>query len=494
MRKIGFDNEKYIKLQSESIYERVKKFNRLYIEFGGKLFDDYHASRVLPGFMPDTKIKMLLNIKDRAEMILVINANDIEKHKMRSDIGITYSQDLFRLIDAFKVAELAIGGVVITQYAKQSEATKLRKKLEKSGIKCAYHYKIENYPNDIDRILSKDGFGKNEYLETNKEIVVVTAPGPGSGKMAVALSQIYHDNLHDIKSGYAKFETFPVWNLPLNHPVNLAYEAATANLSDVNMIDPFHLQEYGKVAINYNRDVEAFPVLNNLLTKVIGECIYKSPTDMGVNMVGYCISDDEACREASNQEIIRRCYQAQVDYVHDKIDENVINKLENILTKSNISKDDRKVAVVANELAKKTGEPVTAIELVDGTIVTGKTSKLMGASSAALLNAAKIASGLPDIELFSPKIIEPIQELKTQYLNGNNPRLHTDEVLIALAIGSQTSYSCQRAMMGLSNLKYAEVHSTVILSEVDTNTFKKLGMNVTMNPIYQTKKLYHKGR
>lgn len=322
--------------------------------------------------MPDTKIKMLLNIKDRAEMILVINANDIEKHKMRSDIGITYSQDLFRLIDAFKVAELAIGGVVITQYAKQREATKLRKKLEKSGIKCAYHYKIENYPNDIDRILSKDGFGKNEYLETNKEIVVVTAPGPGSGKMAVALSQIYHDNLHDIKSGYAKFETFPVWNLPLNHPVNLAYEAATANLSDVNMIDPFHLQEYGKVAINYNRDVEAFPVLNNLLTKVIGECIYKSPTDMGVNMVGYCISDDEACREASNQEIIRRCYQAQVDYVHDKIDENVINKLENILTKSNISKDDRKVAVVANELAKKTGEPVTAIELVDGTIVTGK--------------------------------------------------------------------------------------------------------------------------
>ena len=285
-----------------------------------------------------------------------------------------------------------------------------------------------------------------------------------------------------------------VWNLPLNHPVNLAYEAATANLSDVNMIDPFHLQEYGKVAINYNRDVEAFPVLNNLLTKVIGECIYKSPTDMGVNMVGSCISDDEACREASNQEIIRRCYQAQVDYVHDKIDENVINKLENILTKSNISKDDRKVAVVANELAKKTGEPVTAIELVDGTIVTGKTSKLMGASSAVLLNAAKIAAGLPDIELFSPKIIEPIQELKTQYLNGNNPRLHTDEVLIALAIGSQTSYSCQRAMMGLSNLKYAEIHSTVILSEVDTNTFKKLGMNVTMNPIYQTKKLYHKGR
>ena len=492
MLKIGFDNNKYIKLQSESISKRLKQFNRLYIEFGGKLFDDYHASRVLPGFMPDSKIKMLLSIKDKVEMILVINANDIEKHKMRSDIGITYSQDLFRLIDAYNVAGLAICGVVITQYNKQSEATLLRKKLEKSGIPCAYHYRIDNYPNDIEKILSKDGFGKNEYLKTNKEVVVITAPGPGSGKMATALSQIYHDNLHDIKSGYAKFETFPVWNLELNHPVNLAYEAATANLSDVNMIDPFHLQEYGEVAINYNRDVEAFPVLNNLLTRVIGECVYKSPTDMGVNMVGYCISDDDACKEASKQEIIRRYYQGLIDYTKDKIDESTINKLENILTKSGASKDDRKVVLVANELAKKTKEPVTAIELPNGTIVTGKTSKLMGASSAALLNAAKVAANLPDIELFSPKIIEPIQELKTKYLNGNNPRLHTDEVLVALAIGSQTSYSCQRALYALSDLKHSEVHSTVILSEVDVNTFKKLGMNITMNPIYQTKKLYHK--
>lgn len=492
MLKIGFDNDKYIKLQSESISKRLKQFNRLYIEFGGKLFDDYHASRVLPGFLPDSKIKMLLNIKDKVEMILVINANDIEKHKMRSDIGITYSQDLFRLIDAYNLASLAICGVVITQYNKQGEATSLRKKLEKSGIPCVYHYRIDNYPNDIEKILSKDGFGKNEYLKTNKEVVVITAPGPGSGKMATALSQIYHDNLHDIKSGYAKFETFPVWNLPLNHPVNLAYEAATANLSDVNMIDPFHLQEYSEVAINYNRDVEAFPVLNNLLTRVIGECIYKSPTDMGVNMVGYCISDDDACKKASKQEIIRRYYQGLIDYTKDKIDESVLSKLENILTKSGANKEDRKVAIVANELAKKTKEPVTAIELPDGTIVTGKTSKLMGASSAALLNAAKVAANLPDIELFSPKIIEPIQELKTKYLNGNNPRLHTDEVLIALAIGSQTSYSCQKALYALSDLKYSEVHSTVILSEVDVNTFKKLGMNITMDPIYQTKKLYHK--
>ncbi len=492
MRKIGFDNKKYIEMQSKSIADRVKKFNKLYIEFGGKLFDDYHASRVLPGFEPDSKIKMLLNIKEKVEMILVINANDIEKHKTRSDIGITYSQDLFRLIDAYKVAKLEIGGVVITHYNNQEEATKLRKKLEKSNINCAYHYKIDNYPNDIEKILSKDGFGKNEYLKTNKEIVVITAPGPGSGKMATALSQIYHDNLHGIKSGYAKFETFPVWNLPLNHSVNLAYEAATANLSDVNMIDPFHLNEYNEIAINYNRDVEAFPVLNNLLTRVIGECIYKSPTDMGVNMVGYCIVDDDAVKEASNQEIVRRYYNALVDYSKDKIDESVISKLENIITKSNISKGDRKVAVVANELAKKTKEPVTAIELADGTIVTGKTSKLLGASSAAILNAAKTAAGLPDIELFSHKIIEPIQELKTKYLNGNNPRLHSDEVLIALAIGSQTSYSCAQALQALEKLKYAEVHSTVILSEVDINTFKKLGTNLTMDPIYQTKKLYHK--
>lgn len=492
MRKIGFDNDKYIKLQSKTLKERVKKFNRLYIEFGGKLFDDNHASRVLPGFMPDSKIRMLLSIKEKVEMILVINANDIQNNKTRSDIGITYAQDLMRLIDAFKVAELDICGVVITQYNKQSEATNFRKKLEKSGIKCAYHYSIENYPNDIDKILSKDGFGKNEYLKTNKEIVVITAPGPGSGKMATCLSQIYHDSLHDIKSGYAKFETFPVWNLELNHPVNLAYEAATANLSDVNMIDPFHLQEYGKVAINYNRDVEAFPVLSNLLNKVIGKSIYKSPTDMGVNMVGYCISDDEVCKEASKQEIIRRYYEAQVDLLKDKIDESVIFKLENIMTKVGATKEDRKVAVVANELAKKTKEPVTAIELPDGQIITGKTSKLLGSSSAALLNALKVVEGLPDIELLNPKIIEPIQELKTKYLNGNNPRLHTDEVLVALAMGSQTSYYCANALAALEKLKYSQVHSTVILSEVDINTFKKLGCNLTMDPMYQSKKLYHR--
>ena len=492
MRKIGFDNCKYITLQSEKIAERVSKFNKLYIEFGGKLFDDYHASRVLPGFEPDSKIKMLLNIKEKVEMILVINASDIEKHKMRSDIGITYSQDLMRLIDAFKVAGLSIGGVVITHFAKQEEAIKLRHKLERSGIKCAYHYKIDNYPNDIDTILSPKGFGKNEYIDTTKEIVVVTAPGPGSGKMATCLSQMYHDNLHGITSGYAKFETFPVWNLPLNHPVNIAYEAATANLSDVNMIDPFHLQEYNTIAVNYNRDVEAFPVLSGLLEKVIGKAIYKSPTDMGVNMIADCIIDDEICCNAAKDEIVRRYYEGLVDFTKDKADEETIAKLETIMTKVNVTKDSRNVVLKARELANKTEEPAVAIELTDGTMVTGKTSKLMGASSAALLNAAKIAAGLPDIELLSPKIIEPIQELKTRYLNGNNPRLHTDEVLIALAIGSQTSYSCSEALIALEKLKYSEVHSTVILSEVDVNVFKKLGMNLTMEPVYSTKKLYHK--
>ncbi|MDO4500968.1 MAG: DUF1846 domain-containing protein [Erysipelotrichaceae bacterium] len=492
MRKIGFDNNKYIEMQSEKIAERLTKFNRLYIEFGGKLFDDNHASRVLPGFEPDSKIKMLLNIKEKVEMILVINANDVEKHKMRSDIGITYTQDLMRLIDAFKVAELSIGGVVITHFANQEEAIKLRKNLEKSHIKCAYHYKIDNYPNDIEHILSADGFGKNEYLETSKDIVVITAPGPGSGKLATCLSQMYHDSLHGIKSGYAKFETFPVWNLPLNHPVNLAYEAATANLSDVNMIDPFHLQEYGTIAINYNRDVEAFPVLSGLLNRVIGESIYKSPTDMGVNMVGNCICDDEACVEASKQEIVRRYYEALVDLRKDKIDESIIAKLELIMNKSQVSKEYRSIVGIANDLAEKTGEPVVAIELPDGQVVTGKTSKLMGASSAALLNAVKAVSGMEDIPLLSPKIIEPIQELKTKTLHGNNPRLHTDEVLIALAIGSQTSDACAKALQALEMLKYSEVHSTVILSEVDVNVFKKLGMRLTMDPVYSSKKLYHK--
>ena len=486
----GFDNKKYIKLQSQNIKKRVAKFNKLYLEFGGKLFDDYHASRVLPGFEPDSKIKMLLNLKEKVEIVLVINANHIEKNKIRSDLGITYSQDLLRLIDAFNAVELNIGGIVITNFNKQTEAIKLRKVLEKSKIKVAYHYTIENYPNNVDNILSDNGFGKNEYLETTKEIVVVTAPGPGSGKMATCLSQMYHDNKRGLKAGYAKFETFPIWNLPLNHPVNLAYEAATADLSDVNMIDPFHLEAYKQIAINYNRDVEVFPVLNDLLIKIMGKQIYKSPTDMGVNMVGNCICDDEVCAQAAKEEILRRYYEASVEVRKDNLPEEVLFKMETIMNKVSITKDDRKVALAANKLAEKTKEPAVAIEY-NGQIITGKTSKLMGASSAALLNALKIAAGIDDIHLLSQAILEPIQELKTDYLKGHNPRLHTDEVLIALAVDSTTNELCAKALKALDLLKGSEAHSSVILSQVDVNIFKKLGIRLTQDPIYQTKKLYH---
>lgn len=490
MMKIGFDNQKYIKLQSENINKRVAQFNKLYLEFGGKLFDDYHASRVLPGFEPDTKIKMLLNLKDKVEMVLVINANHIEKNKIRSDLGITYSQDLLRLIDAFTLVGLKIGGVVITHFNKQEEAIKLRKQLEKSKINVAYHYAIDNYPNDIKTILSEKGFGKNEYLPTEREIIVVTAPGPGSGKMATCLSQIYADYMHGLKSGYAKFETFPIWNLPLNHPVNLAYEAATVDLSDINMIDPFYLDAYKKIAINYNRDVEVFPILNDLLTQIMEKQIYKSPTDMGVNMVGNCIVDDDICCQAAKNEIIRRYYDVLVEIKKDHLGEDIMYKMETIMNKAGVNKDDRKVAVVANDLAKKNCSPAVAIEY-NGKIITGKTSKLMGASSAALLNTMKIAAGIPDIHILSKNVLEPIQELKTEYLKGNNPRLHTDEVLIALAVDSNTSKDCCNALKALKLLKGCEVHSSVILSEVDVRVFKKLGMNLTQTPVYQTKKLYH---
>ena len=492
MYKIGFDNAKYIKLQSNNILKRIAKFNKLYLEFGGKLFDDHHASRVLPGFEPDSKIKMLNMIKDRVEMMLVISAEHIEKNKVRGDLGITYYQDLMRLIDAFNEAGLYVGSVVITHYNKQTEAQRLKRKLERINIKVAYHYPINNYPNDVDLILSKDGFGKNDYIETTRDIIVVTAPGPGSGKLATCLSQMYHDNLKGIKAGYAKFETFPIWNLDLNHPINLAYEAATVDLSDVNMIDPFHLNAYNEKAVNYNRDVEAFPVLNDLLEKINGKSIYRSPTDMGVNMIGYCITDDKVCSDASKEEILRRYFETMVAIRKEEIGEDTLNKLQLIMKKANITPDDRKVAKVALKKEKETLGPAVAIELPNGKIVTGKTSKLLGASSAALLNALKEIAFIDDVKLLSSHIIEPIQTLKTKYLKGNNPRLHTDEILIALAIESQESQLCKKAMDALNLLGGSEVHSTVILSEVDIKTFKKLGMYLTMEPVYSTKKLYHK--
>ncbi|MDY6062704.1 MAG: DUF1846 domain-containing protein [Erysipelotrichaceae bacterium] len=494
MFKKGYDNDRYVEMQSLNIMKRIQMFNnKLYLEFGGKLFDDYHASRVLPGFEPDSKIKMLLNIKQHCEVMIVINANDIEKNKIRGDYGITYYQDLMRLIDAFREVELLVGSVIISRYHGQKAAIMLKKKLENIGIQVAFHYTIEDYPLNVAHICSEDGFGRNEYIKTTKPLVIVTAPGPGSGKLATCLSQIYNDYQHGIKSGYAKFETFPIWNIPLKHPVNLAYEAATADLNDINMIDPFHLEAYNIKTVNYNRDVESFPILNTLLEKILGTSPYKSPTDMGVNMVGYCITDEEACKDASKQEILRRYYDALVNLRKEEGNQEVVNKIENIMTQANIDVNYRSVALSAQSKADETNEPACAIELADGRIITGKTSKLLGSASACLLNALKTIANIDDdIELISPKILIPIQELKTNALGGRNPRLHTDEVLIALAIEASNNPIARKAYCACDKLKHCEMHSTVILSEVDINTIKKLKINITQSPIYQSKRLYHK--
>ncbi|MBE5732470.1 MAG: DUF1846 domain-containing protein [Clostridiales bacterium] len=493
MNKIGFDNEKYLDMQSAHIRERVDKFGgKLYLEFGGKLFDDFHASRVLPGFKPDSKLQLLLNMKDEAEIVIVINSDAIEQCKMRGDLGITYDMDVLRLIDAFNAVGLYVGSVCLTQFTDQKLAKKFERTLKKLGIKTYRHYPIPNYPYDVDGIVSDSGLGKNDYIETTRKLVVVTAPGPGSGKMATCLSQLYQDNKRGIKSGYAKFETFPIWNLPLKHPVNIAYEAATADLNDVNMIDPYHLEAYGQTTVNYNRDIEIFPVLNRIFQKIFGETVYKSPTDMGVNMVGNCIVDDEVCRQASRQEIIRRYFTALTDRRNEKIGDDVVNKLDLLMQQNEIVATDRKCVNYAREKGAKTGNPACAIELNDGTIITGKTSDLLGAASAMLLNALKYLAGINDkVLLLPPNLIEPIQELKTTHLGGHNPRLHTDEILIALSISAVTNPIARLALDHLSFLKGAECHSTVILSQVDVNVFKKLGINYTSEPIYQTKKLYH---
>lgn len=493
MVKTGFDNEKYLQMQSEKIRERISAFGgKLYLEFGGKLFDDYHASRVLPGFKPDSKINMLVQLKDQAEIVIVINASDIEKNKVRSDLGITYDLDVLRLIDAFRGYGLYVGSVCLTRFAGQPSAIAYQKKLESLGLKVYRHYSIPGYPANIPFIVSDDGYGKNEYIETTRSLVVITAPGPGSGKMATCLSQLYHEYKRGIKAGYAKYETFPIWNIPLKHPVNLAYEAATADLNDVNMIDPFHLEAYGITTINYNRDVEVFPVLRAMFEKIMGECPYKSPTDMGVNMAGYGIVDDEATREASKQEIIRRYYNTMCQRRQGNADEEQILKIELLMKQAEITPNDRPVISAAKIKAEATGEPATAIELPDGRIITGKTSELLGATSAMLLNALKALAGLEDeVQLISPTIIEPIQELKTSHLNNKNPRLHTDEVLIALSICAATDEKAKQAVDQLKNLKGSEVHSSVILSQVDMNVLRKLGINLTCEPEYQSQKLYH---
>lgn len=493
MKKIGFDNEKYIKLQSQNIRDRIAKFGgKLYMEFGGKLFDDYHAARVLPGFQPDAKVKMLLELKDDAEVVIVINADAIEKNKRRGDLGITYDLDTLRLIDAFREIGLYVGSVVITRFTGQPLAIAFEKRLINLGIKVYRHYPIEDYPSNIPHIISEDGFGKNDYIETSRQLVVVTAPGPGSGKMATCLSQLYHENKHGVRAGYAKFETFPIWSIPLKHPVNIAYEAATADLNDVNMIDPFHLDAYSEMAVNYNRDIEIFPVLNAMLDGILGESPYKSPTDMGVNMAGFAICDDEAVKYAARQEIVRRYYAALVSVRQGMTESADASKIELLMKQAGVTVKDRPVVSAAIEKAEATDGPAVAIELDDGTIITGKTSSLLGASTAMLLNCLKYLAGIDDdVNLISPSIIEPIQKLKTDIMGNHNPRLHTDEILIALSICAATSDIAKKALEQTSKLKGLEAHSTVILSRVDENVFRKLGVNITFEPKYQTKKLYH---
>lgn len=493
--KIGFDNDKYLQSQSEHIAQRIESFgDKLYLELGGKLFDDFHASRVLPGFQPDSKIKMLIKLKDQAEIIIAICAGDIEKNKLRGDLGIPYKEDLLRLIDSFRSRGLYVGGVVITRYSGQPAADRFRHRLEQLGIKVYLHYPIEGYPNNIPNIVSENGFGKNEYVNTERPLVIVTAPGPGSGKMAVCLSQLYHDHLRGIRAGYAKFETFPVWNLPMEHPVNIAYEAATADLNDVNAIDHYHLAAHNVMAVNYNRDLEVFPVLKDILKTIYdGECPYESPTDMGVNKVGDCIFDDEACREAAKQEIIRRYYESCCEAMKGHMKEDAVHKIERLMNKAGVTPDDRKVVKAALTRAEETGEPAAAIELPDGQLVTGKTSGLLGASAAVLLNALKVLGNInDDIMLLSPSIIEPVQKLKTQHLHNKNPRLHMDEVLIALSVSAATNETASKALEQLHKLKDCEAHSTVLLAQVDSSVFRKLGMHLTCEPEYQTKALYHK--
>ncbi len=494
--KTGFDNEKYLNMQSSHIKERISKFdNKLYLEFGGKLFDDYHASRVLPGFQPDSKMRMLMQLSDQAEIVIVISAEDIEKNKIRGDLGITYDTDVLRLMSVFKEHGLYVGSVVITKFSGQESAGLFQNRLEKFGIRVYRHYPISGYPSNVPHIVSEEGYGRNDYIETSRPLIVVTAPGPGSGKMAVCLSQLYHEHRRGIRAGYAKYETFPVWNIPLKHPVNLAYEAATADLNDVNMIDPFHLDAYGETTVNYNRDVEIFPVLNAMFKRIYGESPYKSPTDMGVNMAGKCICDDAVCREASCQEIIRRYYESLRRRLIGSCSDEEVYKVEMLMNQADINVHDRAVVDAAMEMAKESEGPAAALELHDGTIVTGKTSNLLGASAALLLNALKELADIPhERHVISPEAIEPIQKLKTQYLGSKNPRLHTDEVLIALSVSAATDATAQLALDQLPKLKGCQAHTSVMVSSVDIKQFKKLSIQATFEAMYEKNTIFFMGK
>ena len=483
--KTGFDNNKYLKIQSEQIKKRIAQFgDKLYLEFGGKLFDDHHASRVLPGFQPDSKLQMLMQLKDEVEILIVISSLDIEKNKVRGDLGITYDEDVLRLRGEFEKVGLFVSSVVITHYNGQSSVDAYRKRLERLGIKVYYHYTIDGYPNNVALIDSDEGFGKNDFIETTKPLVVVTAPGPGSGKMAVCLSQLYHENKRNQKAGYAKFETFPVWNLPLKHPVNIAYEAATADLNDINMIDPFHFEAYGEIAASYNRDIEIFPVLNALFEGIYGESPYKSPTDMGVNMIGFCMNDEDVCCNAAREEIIRRYYYALCNLAEKGDNENEVNKISLILKQAKLTTEYRRTTVAANQRKDMCGEATAAIELQDGTIITARTSSLLGPSAALIVNATKHLAGIPhSVKLIPEEMIEPIQKTKVEYLHGHNPRLHTDEVLVAISLLSNNDENCRKALDQLPKLNGCQVHSTVMLSEVDRKIFKKLGVGLTCDPV-----------
>ena len=489
----GFDNDMYIRLQSERIRERIAQFGgKLYLEFGGKLFDDNHASRVLPGFQPDSKLRMLKTLADRAEVVIAVNAQDIESNKLRGDLGIGYDAETLRLIDSFREAGLYVGSVVITRFGGQAAET-YKRRLENQGIRVFRHYAIEGYPSNLNHIVSGDGYGRNDYIETKRELVVVTAPGPGSGKMATCLSQLYHEYKRGIKAGYAKFETFPIWNLPLKHPVNLAYEAATADLNDVNMIDPYHMEAYGKLAVNYNRDVEIFPVLRAIFERIQGKSPYQSPTDMGVNMAGFCITDDEACCDASRREIVRRYFAAGCAKLRGSGDDAAVGKIEILMEQAGVSPENRRSARAANALEAATGKPAAAMELSDGSVVTGKTKDLLGCASAMLLNALKTLAGIPDeVKLIAERVIEPIQRLKVTSLHNRNPRLHTDEVLIALAICAVDDEFAARAIAQLPRLKGLEAHASVLLSPVDEDTFRRLGVNLTCQPKHETQRLFYR--
>ncbi|MBR0500470.1 MAG: DUF1846 domain-containing protein [Bacteroidales bacterium] len=492
--KIGFDNSKYLKIQSERIKERISHFgDKLYMEFGGKLFDDFHASRVLPGFEPDSKLKMLMQLRDEMEIIIAISAFDIEKNKVRSDLGITYDVDVLRLREEFESRDLRVNSVVITHFNGQASAVAYRERLERLGIKAYYHYIIEGYPTNVELIASDGGFGKNDFVETTRPLVVVTAPGPGSGKMAVCLSQLYNERKRGVKAGYAKFETFPVWNLPLKHPVNIAYEAATADLDDVNMIDPFHLEAYGQIAVNYNRDIEIFPVLDALFTQIYGTNPYKSPTDMGVNMIGFCISDDDVCREAANNEVIRRYYTGLCNMAEGDDNEKEVNKLTLLMKQANLATEYRRVTVAAKQREASSDQFAAAMELPDGTVITAEQSSLLGPSAALILNALKHLAGIPHpVKLIPADMIEPIQKTKVSYLHGHNPRLHTDEVLVAISMLSLTDENCRKAIDCLPRLEGCQVHCTVMLSEVDRKVFKKLGVGLTCEPVKKGRSNYRK--